>query len=361
MKKKILSTILTIMLLVVSFSHQVYAEETDMEMSAVEQLNSMVKFDGTFETIEFIPANVSNARGITTRKSITIPLVGMSSFLNFDEEEYGITEENYYEFVSEKIKYSSSNSNVVAAYDGRILARGVGNATVTVQYEDMVQYIDITVADEVSEELVREALSSQNSTMRLATTEDDERRAIVEKGSDMIYLRWTPTKDVTGWKGQITYKANVKQIGMPYTQSYLGQRDDVAFMEELNNSSDFYTTQVDSNGVKMPRYGNDCSAFVAICWGGLQYDGNGRINTGKLYDNYSSLGGFENLEVGDAVVSRQRSHTFLCVQNWETPPSGSQYDTSYITCYEQTPYNAQLTFWTYDKLEEQGYKPISKF
>ena len=33
----------------------------------------------------------------------------------------------------------------------------------------------------------------------------------------------------------------------------------------------------------------------------------------------------------------------------------------YVTCYEQTPYNAPLTFWTYNQLSNNSYKAISKF
>ena len=52
---------------------------------------------------------------------------------------------------------------------------------------------------------------------------------------------------------------------------------------------------------------------------------------------------------------------FLITINWEVPPSGSGYDESYVVCYEQTPYNAQLTFHTYTQLSQGGYIPFSKF
>lgn len=45
----------------------------------------------------------------------------------------------------------------------------------------------------------------------------------------------------------------------------------------------------------------------------------------------------------------------------QTPPSGSSYNESYLVCYEQTPYDAELTFNTYSQLSSKGYKAISKF
>lgn len=46
----------------------------------------------------------------------------------------------------------------------------------------------------------------------------------------------------------------------------IGMCDNTEFLAAMSNS-DFYTTYYNSNNVAMPRYGNDCSAFVAICWG----------------------------------------------------------------------------------------------
>lgn len=77
-----------------------------------------------------------------------------------------------------------------------------------------------------------------------------------------------------------------------------------------------------------------------------------------VYDNndYASIGSYANLQRGDAVASTSQGHMFLVIQNHEVPPTGSGMTTSYVTCYEQTPYNAQLTFWTYDQLSNKSTK-----
>ncbi len=168
---------------------------------------------------------------------------------------------------------------------------------------------------------------------------------------------------MTGWRAGYTFKAGSRQTGIPYTQAYGGQCNCDEFIGAMSNS-DFYTVKYQAVGndpsVAMPMYGNDCSAFVAICWG-LTYNGNGRYNTTKLYNEYDSLGEYDNLKRGDAVVSKSAGHAFIVFQNWAIPPTGSPITTSYTSCYEQTPYNAKLTFWTYAQLQSGEYKPISKF
>ena len=133
------------------------------------------------------------------------------------------------------------------------------------------------------------------------------------------------------------------------------QTDDNEFLDALDYS-DFYDGY--GSGTYMPNYGNDCSAFVAICWG-LPYQGNSRYNTTKFRQNYSSIGDYADLQPGDALLTN--GHMFLVSQNWETPPSGSSYDEPYVVCYEQTPPQAILSFWTYDQLSSDDYIPISNF
>ncbi len=262
----------------------------------------------------------------------------------------------YQDFVTNDVIYDSSDLDVVVAYEGRILARGVGEAVVTIKVGDLEEQINVIVENEIPQELVAQVMEITTSNAR--STESEARNAIVQKGADMVYCMWKPTRDLVGWRSGYIFKADKYQYGIPYSQAYNGMCDNTEFLAAMSKS-DFYTTSYEGN-IAMPRYGNDCSAFVAICWG-LTYNGDYRYNTTKFNDNYASIGSYANLQRGDAVVSTSKAHIFLVIQNWEVPPTGSSITTSYVTCYEQTPYNAQLTFWTYNQLSNNSYKAISKF
>lgn len=355
MKTKITSIIMAIVILV-SGSQMVFATENEQNTDPLALWNSMVVYDGSFEEIEFNPT--SREYSVFSRnenRTITIPVVGMSSFVSFDMERYNLTADTYEDFIANDVIYESSDTNIVVAYDGRILARGVGEAVVTIKVGDQEERINVRVGNKVSQELVEQVMEITSGNTRSA--ESDERNAIVQKGADIVSCIWRPTQDLVGWKSGHTYKANEYQFGIPYTQKSGGMCDEVEFLSAMNNS-DFYTPYYHpEKHFYMPTYGNDCSAFVAICWG-LPYN-EGRYNSTRFYNEYTSIGGYANLQRGDAVV--KIGHIFLVIQNWEVPPSGSDIKTSYVTCYEQTPYNAQLTFWTYTQLSNDGYKAISNF
>lgn len=356
MKIKILSIIVSV-LIFVSCAQIVFAADNKKNADPLAVWNSTVVFDGSFEEIEFTPAgNGNSVLGRNTNRTITIPVVGMSSFVSFDMDQYGLTTDTYESFVVNDVIYESSNTDVVVAYEGRILARGKGDAVVTIKVGDLEERISVVVENEVPRELVEQVMELSSSNTRSA--ESEARNAIAEKGADMAYYLWRPTRNLVGWRNGYTYPANQYQTGLPYTQSD-DMCDETDFLEAMDNS-DFYTTFYNDKGVAMPMYGNDCSSFVAICWG-LPYKET-RYTT-KTFYNYESLGDYENLQRGDAVVCRTsaRKHMFLVIQNHEVPPAGSSMTTSYVVCYEQTPYNAQLSFWTYAQLSSGSYKPISKF
>ena len=357
MKHKIINLIVLTIILLFIPSRQAFASTYSNAEKSAELVDSLAAFEEEFASIEFNPDSEMNMYSDRTVQDITIPLVGMSSFISFDWERFNITEENYRDFICNEIEYYTDNVDVAVAFDGRILARGIGNAVITVRYQNLVQCFNITVKEELSEDEIGEFFILKSAASR--ASESAQRDAIVDKARDMVYCVWYPTSDLTGWRNGHTYNANTRQCGIPYTQAYNGQCNNEEFISAMSKS-DFYNTYYNENGVAMPRYGNDCSAFVAICWG-LQYNGIGRYVSGKLYDEFDSIGDYNNLQRGDAVVSRTAGHAFLIVQNWETPPSGASHTISFVTCYEQKPYGAQLTFWTYDKLRTNGYKPISIF
>lgn len=318
------------------------------EADAEGILSSIITFNKESEFIDFIPASLTHRVASVT--DITINFVGMSSFIDFSKAGFDVDET--------LVKYESSNVDVAVGYEGRILATGVGTATITISYEDKVQIINVTVLDEIPESLIRSLETSTLDSLKSTSSESSQRLAIAQKAMDMVYLRWKPTKNVRGWKNDKTFYAGTTYTGIPYSQTWY-QVDDNEFMSAMDKD-DFYSNYT-SGGKIMPKYGNDCSAFVAITWGS-PYQGDNRYNTWKFEEDFEPLDSYADLQKGDAVVTNTSgNHMFLITINFETPPSGSDYNTSYVVCYEQTPYQAQLTFWTYDQLSKNNYIPISKF
>lgn len=330
--QKILSILLTINLLL---SGAAIVEDgttnADLNLSAEEIMVKEVVFEDEFLDISLFQTRATN--------NITINMVGMSTYLNFTNMGN--------DFDASLVEYSSDNADVAIAWDGRILARGVGYTQITIKYNDLQQVVNVNVQNDIPTELVDALYTVQATrTARLSS----ERTAIINKGADMTAVSWTPTSDLTGWKNGYTFKSGTTYFGVPYSQTP-NQVDDIGFINAMSNAN-FYTAY---NGT-MPRYGSDCSGFVSFAWG------ISRTTTATFY-NYSSIGDYSNLEPGDAVVYRSggAGHIILVGVNMQTPPSGSSYNESYLVCYEQTPYDAELTFNTYSQLSSKGYKAISKF
>lgn len=319
------------------FATPVIAENNSEYSAEVEKLiGEEIVFTDEIVTFSFQKAR--------NNQSITLNLVGMSSYLDFSSMDSS--------FDATLVEYESSNPEVAVAWNGRILARGVGTAQITINYLDLQQIIDVTVKKEISSEL-KEALEysvyTQNSTRAVVP---QERLDIIYKASDMVTVQWTPTQSLVGWNNEMSYEPGNIYFGVPYSQS-VNQVDDIEFSSALSNG-DFYDAY-SRFSIQMPKYGSDCSGFVSIAWG------INRITTSTFYNNYPSIGDFTELQTGDAVVSTQDRHIILVSTNYETPPGGSSYTEPYLVCFEQLQYDADLTFHTYAQLSRLGYKAISKF
>ena len=185
-------------------------------------------------------------------------------------------------------------------------------------------------------------------------------------------MTWTPSQDLTGWKGS-KFSAGVKVTGMPYSQTP-NQKNKSGFLASMS-ASDFYSVYIDGENRSMPRYGNDCSGFVSFSWGISRTTTQGFLkgildgtysavgNTGYRirkdsdnkyriysYDDVTMKEGFVQMSKGDALV--QYGHTFLVAAN------SAGYEVVYV--YEQTPQKARYTSYTYDTLTDGYYVPFTK-
>lgn len=297
------------------------------------------------------PLNIS-----LSKNTVIIDTVGASEFIDVKANFNDGTSLN----VTKDADWQAEDQNIAVAYEGRILAEGVGNTVVTVSYNGVKEKIKVNVRELNKRLLKPHVVSATNISISPLSLTSSERQAIVDKGYSMVSLFWTPTKNLAGWRGNYTFYANTEYRGIPYSQTYY-QKDNIGFSNALSYS-DFYDAY-SINSITMPKYGNDCSGFVSFAMGlsrKTTYDFIAGIKSGTYpkvgsYDanspSYSNLyNSYIYLQPGDAVVNN--GHTFLIDYN----------DTYYhsIQAYEQTPYHAEYTSWTYDQMASGLYMPFSK-
>jgi len=321
---------------------------------------------------EFINFSPTNADRIMQKSevthNITFPYAWMQSVLKFDNIDIdGFREDDViYETTDENVAY------VITQGGARIYAKGVGTATITAKYKDLIQYFNVTVLNTLDEE----TLDSLKPSISVKTSGASNRTEIHNKAIAMKSVMWTPSQDLIQWCDSTkTYKyfpSGTLQFGLPYTQSSY-RCDETFFLEMYQNAATtgFYNILSFTNRVG-PKFGADCASFVAAAWG-LWYNpisATQPTNQNSYYwvpsfinaiddGTFTELNSYSELQTGDAVYIS--SHIFLITQNYETPPPGSSYTTSYVVAIEQTPPQTIYSFWTYNQLQSKGYVPFSKF
>lgn len=118
---------------------------------AMEMESTCTEGDSS-EFMDFMPS--SGARSVVT--TITLPVVGMSTIVRFDDSiDY------------QEAEYETSNPDVVVAYNRRILAQGIGTATVTITVGELCQVVNVvvgrTLTDAEREQIEETSLQSVNS------------------------------------------------------------------------------------------------------------------------------------------------------------------------------------------------------
>ncbi len=283
--------------------------------------------------------------------TVEIQYTGESEFIDVYGTDLNGTE--YY--VSEYAIWTSSNNDVVFADRGRLLAQGVGTAIVTASYGDYQKSITVTVKETIDYDAL---LGNSISTFDMTSA---QRTRYVNNANNMVNYQWTPTKTLTGWKGNYTFTAGTTYRGIPYSQTP-NQTNLAAFQTALS-ASDFYSTYTNSDGVIMPRYGNDCSGFVSFAYELPRQNTTQFVNSLKngayeIIGSYNPnnvttsdlLASYPEMTAGDALV--KSGHALFVANNVSSE--------GYCLMYEQTPGRAQTTRWSYSSLATGGYMPFSK-
>ncbi|WP_127533438.1 hypothetical protein [Paenibacillus kobensis] len=289
--------------------------------------------------------------------SITLSSNGTSEFVDVLYTAADGTTTN----VNTTAHWESSDENVAVAYDGRVLARGKGSATINVSYMDSQGSIRVKVSNKINlEALVLSGLTSTQGISAFSLTTSD-RDTILNRASAMYGTSWKPTKNLIAWDNKKIYYAGTAYSSIPYSQGT--QVDGTGFVSAMSKS-DFYTNTTGvTSAVTQPRYGNDCSGFTSFAWGITRqttstfYNGivNGTYSKVGSYDPASPtssdlISSYASLDRGDAINSKVKGHVLLVGRNMG----------DYVIAYEQTPPELQITIWDYTDLASGKYLPFTK-
>lgn len=289
---------------------------------------------------------------ILSNQTVTFESNGTSTFIDI----IGILETGEKVYLSDYAHCSSSDTKVAIADKGRIIALNKGEATITIIYNNFSKDISVVVLNQV------DLLNLKNAINTMSLT-SSERQQIDARADAMVYLKWTPTKNIRGWKNKKTFLANTTYTGIPYSQTAY-QKNESGFLSAMNNADFYeaYTRVLNGTSIIMPKYGNDCSGFVSFAWNISRQTTSSFISgiKNKTYVQVGSynisnpsynelISSYHNLQRGDAVV--KEGHTFLITANWP--------DSNKVMVYEQTPYSAIYTSWTYDDMASGGYMPFT--
>lgn len=315
--------------------------------------------------LEAVSGNIEAIEASST--NVVLEMVGDSAFLNV----IGRLDNGEKVDLTDWVSFTSSDADVVYPYRGRLLAKGVGETTVTMSYKGLEINVYVTVRAPLTLPDNIPAAMSSNIDISIA--------------SGMVFCTWMPRKLMKSWVDSSTGNYKEYYPGQSYTGVLYTQNDWNTETEFLNAVAldDFYVPLPRANmssTYTQPKYGNDCSGFLSIAWE-LSYRHNTKelrdgIKSGKFEkvgdynpaDAYTTsstararlktklLTAYESLQQGDAVVYRNDAdtagHTFIIFTNDVSEKK--------IYAFEQTNPNAELTTWTYSSLAAKYYLPFRK-
>lgn len=254
--------------------------------------------------------------------------------------------DTYYN-VSSIATWISDNPEIAQVEQGRILGQASGNTQIRVRFKEKEYSFPVNIGS-----------IGGKTASKAAGRYTASQAAVLNRALGMIQVNWTPSRNLMGWRGAMVFQAGKSYSGIPYSQSP-NQRDLAGFQQELN-TDDFYANYVRGDGIVMPKYGNDCSGFLSIAWGIRRYT-TSTFRQGIVTGVFAKVGNYDpnnpseadlknsyrSLKSGDAIV--KPGHVILVESvNGET-----------VTCYEQTPYYAQVTTHTFPEMAKARYMPFS--
>lgn len=314
--------------------------------------SSLVGYSIDDKVINNEPSQYNIVEIIVSKEDIEIESAMYSEFIDV----FGKLENGKYVNINDKVVCQFADDSIATWIYGRIIAEKSGITTAVLSYSGQSKEIIITVNNQINSELDM-ALPNDNINVNVVIVPNiSQRLSILNIAEQMVDMVWTPTQNLNAYGSHPSFIAGTTYTGMPYTQCHDQSTYDEFFAAFNNSSSSGFYDNYTEGGVTMPKYGNDCSGFVSICWGLFRDDTwRDRWNTTDFrnaieagtYDEVS----YSNLLPGDALC--KRGHIML-VKSVSTTNST-------VTVYEQTDRSARESIYTFDDLAAGSYVGFTKF
>lgn len=266
-------------------------------------------------------------------------------------------------------------SSMIVTYDmGRVDSIGQGSSSITISYGEMECILAVEVQNGYNPNLI----STTDATI---TPYNLETGAVLRRANECYNYTWTPTQNLTKWRGNGVYTANQTVSGLPYTQAtqaYPVSYSSFALLsfDTALSYSNFYEPYV-SGGITMPRYGLDCSGFLSYCMGTSRKTTQTFLS-GLYNGTYSAVGAYDpsdfmgysggyyvlNLttalknELIDAYDSTHNCQDALVNSGHCMLIVGRSSSNSELTVREQTPTGTVARVYSYQELADAGYLPF---
>ena len=279
-----------------------------------------------------------------------------------------LTDDGTYVNVSEWASAVVSDPDIVLYDRGLLYAQAQGETNVRVSYGGKTcEFTAVVETDDDPTDDFDVTYEPQSATVA----------KVLARAQDCKGYTWTPTKDLVGWRKSKTYYANTTYTGLPYsqnTQAYpvVYTFATTSFTAALSEP-DFYTS-VTTNGIVMPRYGLDCSAFLSYCIG------INRVTThtfiaGIANDTYTAVGSYDpsdyitgtSINAFDADMVKEITAAYASLSPGSTAivqnghcalVIGANASTKSLTIMEQTPLGTLKTTQSFSYFAEKGYLPF---
>lgn len=296
---------------------------------------------------------------VVSKENVIIEANTFSEFIDV----FGKLKDGTYVNITDNVE-CKIDENVATWIYGRILAEAKGKTTMVLTYNGVSKEIDVKVKKQIDFEKIAKEInkSANDNTINIKTISSSvTRQSSIDTARGMVNMKWTPDQTFNTWFGtdRPPFYAGTEYTGMPYTK-YETQTTKTEFLYALENDSDFYT-RVSYGSWLVPKYGNDCSGFVSICWGLTDgayrdrwntTDFNNAINSGT----FDTIPYYSQIQQSDALL--KSGHVILAnyIYSNSCIPGGG-----YLYSYEQVDTKAHATSYTFQQLSDSGYTAFTRF
>jgi len=299
---------------------------------------------------------------VVSKEDIIIEANTFSEFIDV----FGKLKDGTYVNITNDVTCEFKDNSIAIWINGRILAEKKGKTTINLKYNGLNKQLDVKVKKQIDfEKIVKEKEINKFNDKNIVNTRTISpsvtRQSAVNTARDMVNVRWTPAKTFASWFCVTDiFNYGSWYTGIPYTKSNNQVTKDEFAKLIVTAEGCSVIPNPEYQNATMPKYGNDCSGFVSICWGLTNGSGRYRWNTTD-FNNAITNGTFRKISYsqilqGDALL--KPGHVILANLidiNQVIPGGGVLYS------YEQVGTVAHATSYTFQQLSNAKFVAFTRF